>query len=420
MKVVHLNTSDFGGAAMAAIQLHQALLDQGVESDLLTLNKTRNDIQRHHRVTPFSLFTVPLVARIAYKARRLFEVSGLIRDQHNAPDNKNLIGRPERREIFTVPYSFFPIWRHPLIKDADVVHLHWVSYGMIDHRDFFRNCDKPIIWTMHDMNPFTGGCHHADECFGYQSDCPVCPQLKDHALAQHYWTYKKRGMYSVEKQNMKLVAPSKWLADKAKLSVMLGSRSIEVIPNGFDIAVFRVQDKQVAREALALPADKKIILFNALDVDNTRKGASLLNTALDQLGQNDVVLVRIGGKNGRSRADRTIDTGYIQDPATLAQYYAAADLFVLPSLAENLPNTISESLLCGTPVVAFNVGGIPEQIHENNGVRVDQQSSAGLEVAIKAALGKNWDRSSIAQQAVQRYDRRVIAKAYERLYSGTA
>jgi glycosyltransferase involved in cell wall biosynthesis len=173
-------------------------------------------------------------------------------------------------------------------------------------------------------------------------------------------------------------------------------------------------------KALALPADKKIILFNALDVDNTRKGASLLNTALDQLGQNDVVLVRIGGKNGRSRADRTIDTGYIQDPATLAQYYAAADLFVLPSLAENLPNTISESLLCGTPVVAFNVGGIPEQIHENNGVLVDQQSSAGLEVAIKAALGKNWDRSSIAQQAVQRYDRRVIAKAYERLYSGTA
>ena len=119
-------------------------------------------------------------------------------------------------------------------------------------------------------------------------------------------------MYQVEKQNMRLVAPSKWLADKAKLSVMLGSRQIEVIPNGFDTTVFRVQDKLEARKALDLHADKKIILFNSLDVDNERKGAGLLNAALDQLGHNDAVLVRIGGKNGGStRSNHTIDTGYI-------------------------------------------------------------------------------------------------------------
>ncbi len=402
---------------MAAIQLHQALLDQGVESDLLTLNKTRNDIQRHHRVAPFSLFAIPLAARVTYKARRLIEVVGLVRDQHNAPDNKNLFGRPEEREIFTLPYSFFPIWKHPLVKAADVVHLHWVSYGMIDHREFFRNCDKPIIWTMHDMNPFTGGCHHSDECFGYQSDCPVCPQLKDHALAQHYWTYKKRGMYQVEKQNMRLVAPSKWLADKAKLSVMLGSRQIEVIPNGFDTTVFRVQDKLEARKALDLHADKKIILFNSLDVDNERKGAGLLNAALDQLGHNDAVLVRIGGKNGGStRSNHTIDTGYIEDPMVLAQYYAATDVFVLPSSAENLPNTISEALLCGCPVVAFNVGGIPEQINPENGMLVTEREPAILSAAIREALQRSWNSSAISAAAVARYDRREIARTYSELY----
>ena len=179
MKVVHLNTSDFGGAAIAAIQLHEALLEQGVESDLLTLNKTRNDVPRHHRVAPFDLGGSPTIDMLRYKARRAMEVLGVLEDRRNAPDNKALLDRPPGHEIFTVPYSYFQILDHPLVQAADVIHLHWVSYGMVDQRAFFLACTKRVVWTMHDMNPFTGGCHHADACEGFIDLCYNCPQLKD-------------------------------------------------------------------------------------------------------------------------------------------------------------------------------------------------------------------------------------------------
>ncbi|MBK7298321.1 MAG: glycosyltransferase [Flavobacteriales bacterium] len=143
----------------------------------------------------------------------------------------------------------------------------------------------------------------------------------------------------------------------------------------------------------------------------------LLNAALDQLGHNDAVLVRIGGKNGGStRSNHTIDTGYIEDPMVLAQYYAATDVFVLPSSAENLPNTISEALLCGCPVVAFNVGGIPEQINPENGMLVTEREPAILSAAIREALQRSWNSSAISAAAVARYDRREIARTYSELY----
>ncbi|HQZ43883.1 MAG TPA: glycosyltransferase, partial [Flavobacteriales bacterium] len=136
-----------------------------------------------------------------------------------------------------------------------------------------------------------------------------------------------------------------------------------------------------------------------------------------QLGHNDAVLVCIGGKNGGSmRSNHTIDTGYIEDPMVLAQYYAATDVFVLPSSAENLPNTISEALLCGCPVVAFNVGGIPEQINPENGMLVTEREPAILSAAIREALQRSWNSSAISAAAVARYDRREIARTYSELY----
>lgn len=416
MNVVHLNTSDFGGAAVAAIQLHQALLEKGVGSDLLTLTWTRNDVQRHHLVESFALNGSPTWNRMRYKIRRGLERTGLVQDRSNSPGNRML--RPDRKdhEIFSFPFSWFSILDHPLVQQADLIHLHWVGYGMIDHCDFFGRCSKPIVWTLHDMNPFTAGSHHTDEDESYRDGPDSSPQLKDPRKAQLLWKYKYDAVRQVPAEKLRLVAPSRWLADRAMASAMFKGRSCTVIPNGFDSRIFRPKDKVEARKELGLPVDKRIILFNALDVANPRKGMQHLLAALRTMSTPDVQLVSVGHR-GTLPQQEAIEFGFVQDPSRLATLYAAADVFVLPSVAENLPNTIAEAHLCGTPVVAFAVGGIPEQVHAGNGRLAPLKDEVGLRHAVDEVLSLTWDRDGIAREAAARYGRDRVAEAYLRQYS---
>lgn len=419
MRVVHLSTSDLGGAATAAINLHLALLAQGVDSDLLSLTRNREDIPRHTVIRPFELSGVPWINRLKYKFRRVLETLSLVEDRNNQPGNRHLQGRPHDLEIFSLPYSWFSVLDHPLVQQADVVHLHWVSYGLVDHRDFFSRCRSRIVWTMHDMYPITGGCHHADACTGYMRSCEVCPQLRDLDQALPWWRYKKDALDRVPEDRLQLVAPSQWLAERAAASTLMKDRPCAVIPNGFDTTVFRFMDRQECRSELGLPAEGRILLFNALDVWNPRKGFDLLLKALVSLPK-DVMLVCLGRDDGLVVEDRTVfRAGAVQSREKVARYFAAADLFVLPSLAENLPNTVSESLLCGTPVVAFRVGGIPEQLDATNGILVDPGDTEALGSALITALDKQWDHARIADAARERYDSDRVASSYRTLY-GTA
>lgn len=402
---------------MAAINLHVALLEQGVDSHLLTLNRTRNDVPEHTAIDPFALNGTPLLDRLRYKARRVLEVSGLVEDRSNTPFNRGLEHQREGHEIFTLPYSWFDVERHPLVRAADVVHLHWVGYGLLDHQRFFNRCKKPMVWTLHDMNPFTAGSHHTDDDLSFRDGPDRSPQLRDPSLAAKYWRYKHESVVQVPNERLHLVAPSRWLAAHATSSAMFRGRDCQVIPNGFDTTVFKPQDRRSAREVLCLPLDGRIILFNALDVDNPRKGMQFLIPAIRKLAGNGVQLMCVGGKGGALPSDLSaIDLGYVTDAATLARTYAAADVFVLPSLAENLPNTIAESHLCGTPVVAFRVGGIPEQVDDTNGRLAELKDVDGLAAAMRDVLGRSWDRSAIATQAAERYDRRLVARSYSQIY----
>lgn len=417
MKVVHLNTSDFGGAAMAAINLHVALLEQGLDSHLLTLARTRTDIPQHSAIEPFTLNGTPLLDRLRYKARRALEIAGLVEDRSNAPFNRNLRKERSGHEIFSFPFSFFDVLKHPLVQVADVVHLHWTGYGLIDHQRFFGRCAKPIVWTLHDMNPFTAGSHHTDGDMSFREGPDRSPQLRDPRKAARYWHYKHDAVKDLPPGRLKLVAPSRWLAAHAESSAMFRGRGCAVVPNGFDTIVFRPQDRRGAREALGLPHDERIVLFNALDVDNPRKGMQFLVPALRALVRSHVRLVCVGGSADKLPADLGVHaTGYLTDPNAIARTYAAADVFVLPSLAENLPNTIAEAHLCGTPVVAFRVGGIPEQVDDANGRLAELKDVQGLSDAIRTVLDRGWDHTAIAGTAAARYDRRITASAYRALY----
>jgi glycosyltransferase involved in cell wall biosynthesis len=413
MKIVHLNTSDFGGAAMAAIRLHLHLLEQGWESDLLTMNKTRNDIPRHHQVDPFA---IPGSSRLTFKWRRLLEKSGIVDDRNNQPDNSNLKNRPPGFEIFTLPYSFFSIADHPLVKAADVVHLHWVGFGMIDEQLFFKVCGKPVVWTMHDMHPITGGCHHADDCNSYWDTCRACPQLANPEKAHQYWLYKKVGVEALHSRPFKIVCPSQWLGHALQSSSLWKNTIPQVVPNGNDERIFCLKDKQNARHLLGLPIDKKIILFNAFDIGNPRKGMRFLIDALEQSSLQDVLLLGIGSKASLHSRHAIQLTGYLQDPEKLALYYAAADLFVLPSMAENLPTTIAESLMCGTPCVAFGVGGVPEMLNASNGVCVEKGNTDALKNAIVSALNASWNHVQISASGIEKYGVGQVGQQYVSLY----
>ncbi|MBL7952458.1 MAG: glycosyltransferase [Flavobacteriales bacterium] len=417
MKVVHLNTSDFGGAAMAAINLHVALLEQGVDSHLLTLNRTRNDVPKHTVIDPFGLNGRPGWDRLRYKVRRALEVSGLVEDRSNTPLNREIRSARDGHEIFTLPYSWFDVLKHPLVASADVIHLHWVGYGLIDHRRFFGRVAKPLVWTLHDMNPFTAGSHHTDDDLSFRQGPDRSPQLRRPHMAKRYWRYKYEAMMKVPNERLHLVSPSNWLAHHARESAMFRGRDCIVIGNGFDTAVFKLQDRRAAKELWGLPLDKRIVLFNALDVDNPRKGMQFLVPAMRILAESGVQLVCVGGKGSTLPSDlNAIDLGYVTDSAKLALTYAAADLFVLPSLAENLPNTIAEAHLCGTPVVAFRVGGIPEQVDETNGRLAELKDLQGLVNAMRDVLAGTWDHPAIAVKAAERYDRRHVARYYRQLY----
>lgn len=414
MKIVHLNTSDFGGAAMAAIRLHLHLLENGMESDFLTLNKTRNDIPRHFQVQPFSL---KLFSRATYKIRRALEITGCAEDKSNTPFNKNLADRPEGFEIFTLPYSYFSILDHPLVQAADIVHLHWVGFGMIDERNFFLRNKKKLVWTMHDMHPFTGGCHHADSCEEFKRACGVCPQLKNPSLAAQYFTYKKQGYDNINPDQLVAVCPSNWLGVQLSASALWKNKKHRVIANGTDERIFCYRDRNEARKQLGISLEEKVLLFTAHDVNNPRKGMKMLAEVLKEMSDPDLHLICMGSNwSGDGVVQKMTSTGYIEDPGLLALYYAAADVFVLPSLAENLPNTIAEALMCGTACVAFNVGGISEMIHSENGTLVAKGDLDALRNAILQELKGNRNRKEIAQQAALRFGIQSCGAEYRKLY----
>jgi len=416
LKVVHINHTDFGGAAIAAARLHLGMLQDGIDSKLLTYVKTRFDFPQHFLLNEITCSQFPIVQKIKLFAKRVLKKLSMVNDF----EKEHLLNRPPGFETFTFPFSTLDITKHPLVKQADIIHLHWVARGLLNYETFFKDTNKKIVWTLHDMNPFTGGCHHADGCIGFQSNCFPCPQLKntiDESLAGKVLQLKNNALKAFPINNLLVVTPSLWLKNLTQKSLVLNKFITEQIYNGVNSEVFNYSNKQEAREELQLPLDAKIILFTALDIANHRKGMQPLLSALANVKhQQEIILCTLGHQN--LQLPNCISFGYINDENKLALVYAAADVFVLPSLAENFPNSITEALLCGTPVVAYNVGGIPEQINEQNGILVTVGSTIELANAIERILNnpESYDARQIQKEAKDKFGITKIVHQYKNLY----
>ena len=408
MKVIFLNTYDTGGgAALASYRLFKGIQNVGIDSRMLVQTQATDDINVDRPNTI---------------------ISNILRLSRVALDEMILKLYPKRENIIFSPAMIPDRLRQKVAEyDPDIVHLHWIAHGFL-RIETLKTFNKPLLWTLHDSWPFTGGCHIPFECIRYRQCCGKCPTLgstNDNDISRWIWRRKKKAWRDL---NLTIVTPSRWLANCAKASSLFHNIRIEVIPNGLDLKVFKPMNKRVARERLNLVVDKKIILFGAISaVHDRNKGFHFLHQALQMISKKypDEYEVLIFGSTEPSEPPnfgfKTHYLGYLQGDASLAWLYSAADVFISPSIQENLPYTVMESLACGTPCVAFNIGGMPDLIeHEQNGYLAKPFEPEDIARGISWVL-ENGDRWKMLSQKARRkveneFSLEIIANRYAKLY----
>lgn len=409
MKPLLINTNDsYGGAAIAAYRLHQALQQIGVDSRMLVQHKNTCD---DTVIGPRPGIEEKLSGFRSYVNRHLFY----------------LYPKRDKNVIWSINAFPHRIAMKINSLDPDIVHMHWISSSIVPISEIPK-IEKPIVWTLHDMWAFTGGCHYSGECTRYKQQCGRGPQLGSHTMNDISSFVWKRKVASWKNTNLVLVCPSKWLAECAKQSTLFKNRPIQVIPNGLDTSQFRPYDKIAARSHFSLPQDKKLILFGAFNATtDKRKGFHLLKESLkifseeDDGNNTDLVLFGNSQENEIFHLKmKTHSLGRIPD-ASLPLLYSAADVFIAPSLEENLSNTVMESMACGTPVAAFNIGGMQDMIdHKHNGYLAepfDCQDFAGGIIWILNDEDQRLLLSEASRKKVElEYESTHIARQYLDIY----
>lgn len=401
MKVLHINQSDItGGAAIASYRLHQGLLLQGIDSrllvDIVKINSDRVALIERRR------YLESISSRLAWRL-------GL--------NYINIL-------------STFNIAKNQFYQDADLINFHNL------HGDYFNYLAipsltkyKPAIFTLHDMWSFTGHCTYSYDCEKWQTGCGNCPYLDTYPAipidnTRLEWKLKD---WIYRHSNLTIVTPSKWLAEQAKKS-MLNRFSIYHIPNGIDTDVYHPLNRAECRSVLRIPQDKKVLMFVSFGLSDSRKGGDLLIGALHSLPESlkkDTILL-ILGQQGEKLTETvsipTINLGYISGDLLKSIAYSAADLFVFPTRADNLPLVLQESMACGIPMVSFDIGGVSDLVRPGiTGELANPENVRDFAQKIIELLEDNGEREKLSQNcreiAVKEYSIEIQAKGYIELYS---
>ena len=409
LRVVHLSAADrIGGADRAAHRLHRGLRVLGVDSWMLVQCKTGDD--------PYVVGPSGALAAGLGLARPTLERLPLA-----------LFAGRRPTPPFHLQWMADGTARRLRALQPDLVHLHWICGGFVRIESVAGL--RPAVWTLHDMWPLTGGCHYPGPCDAFRTACRRCMQLgacHGPDLAAWVWRRKRRAW---RRLGIHLVAPSRWIAQRAAESPLLGRQPLEQIANGLDLERFRPLNRAMARCILGLPQEPWLVLFGAVKAaDDRRKGMRELIRALAQLPPTidgrRVEAVVFGAAAPPGQAPLPLPShwlGRLHDEVSVALLYAACDVFVLPSAEDNLPNTVMEALACGTPCVAFAVGGVPEMVTaERSGYLARPADTADLAAGIAWVLGDGtrWRQLCLAarQDAFARYRDTVVARRHLDLY----
>lgn len=408
MKVLHLNSNIDGGANRAICRLHKGLQGIGIDSQMLVPYKIEDDYT--------ILGTTTRIGKIIGETRRLLDQLPLRLYPKREPPIFSPAILPDK-----LPQKIANVY-------PNVIHLHWILNGFM-RIETLRHFNKPIIWTLHDMWPFTGGCHYDENCGLYKENCGRCPALnstRENDLSYKVLKRKKRAWGNV---NLVVITPSHWLAQCAKSSSLFCDRRIEVIPHGLDLKKFRPIDKNIARDLLSLPRTKKFILFGAIkSASDKRKGFQFLQPALQELANNrwndKADLIIFGSPEPYNPSNLGLKThymSYLYDDISLVLLYSAADVMVVPSVQEAFGQIASEAMACGTPVVAFHTTGLIDIIeHMKTGYLAKPFDSSDLANGITWILSDNERWQTLSQQARQKVENEFalenVAQQYASLY----
>lgn len=408
MKVLLVSNYDVkGGAARASYRLHKGLQGIGVDSKILVNYKSSNDESVRLMPTRLGESFKGVRAKLNRLPLKLYPKLG--------------------------PVIFSPQWVPDSLADEvakinpDVINLHWVCEGYMQIETLAR-FNKPVVWTLHDMWAFTGGCHYSESCDRYLDACGACPQLhstQDGDISRWIWQRKADAWQDL---NLTLVTPSHWLAECAKSSSLFKKYPVKVIANGLNADVYKPLDRSQVRDSLNLPQHKQLVLFGAMQGTEDRwKGFPLLVPALQSLsksGWEDRIELVVFGS---SEPENAIDVGFkihylgrLEDER-LAKVYAAADVMVVPSRYEAFGQTASEALACGTPVVAFDVTGLKDIVDRNeNGYLAQPYDSEDLARGIAWVLEDRERHAKLCHNARMKVEKKftlaVQAREYQSLF----
>ena len=414
MRVLIVNTSErIGGAAIAAGRLMDALKNNGIKAKMLVREKQTDRLSvtglkmNAWRVWQFIWERILIWKENRFRKHNLFAV-----DIANTGTDITAI---------------------PEFQEADIIHLHWINQGMLSLNDIRKilQSGKPVVWTMHDMWPCTGICHHARECDKYHQECHHCPYIykggskKD--LSNQVFK-KKKELYQLAP--ITFITCSQWLKGRAGQSALLNGHTIVDIPNPINTSLFKPQNTVTARNRMGLPTDKKLILFGSVKVTDKRKGIDYFIESCKLLAEKHPELkeelgVVVYGKNSEQLKPlipfQVFPLDFISNDKDLVNVYNAVDLYVTPSLEENLPTTIMEAMACGVPCVGFNVGGIPEMIdHLHNGYVAEYKSAEDLANGVIWTLNESEYHTlseEACRKAVSNYSESTVAKKYIDVYN---
>lgn len=415
MNVLIVNTAESqGGAAIAASRLLHALREEGVNASMVVRDRS-SDLPYVHSIGG-------RWKGIWKKARERFDIW-----------RTNGFSRKDLWRVSTASTGF-DLTKHPDFQAADVIHLHWVNQGLLSLCDIQKIADtgKPIVWTLHDMWPLTGICHHAYECKRYREGCYECPLLRYPSVSDlSAKVYAKKMKSYGMAQHIKMVAVSTWLAERARLSSILAGKEIRVIANALPVEDFQMLDPAECRKALGLPQEQKVLLFGAARIDDPIKGFAELKQALHTLierqpEQKECLHLLLFGeiKEAQTLVDLPIahtHIGVVSGAARLSQLYSAATLTLSTSHYETFGQTLAEALACGCPVVAFDGSGTTDIVrhHENGYLAHHLDTTAlceGICWTLEQATHHGFDRAALRADVVARFSATTIARQHIELY----
>ena len=376
IKVVHISTSNKGGAGIAAFRLHKALNKTNeIDSYFIQKDESKNNLS--DKVFHVSHFKPDICFRVMKKF-------GLIDYVENQPVRLDVFKNYLNFEIATFPETSYKIEEHPLIKKADIIHLHWVA-GFLNYPSFFKKIKKPIVWTLHDMNPFQGLFHYKNDELQNESSLGNINRK----------VLQSKERFINKNNNIKIITLCKWMNDISEESKALRKYKHQIIPNLIDFDHYPLLNRQLEKKKLNVDNGLKTLMFIAENIKNKRKGLDLLLEALNGV-QESVNIITVGGEKVILNSNfNHLHFDIIDNMTQLNSIYSAADLVLITSREDNLPNVMLEAFANGTPVLSFKTGGMKDWIIENEtGILVEPFSTFDLTNKIKLFLSNNYNFSN--------------------------